>query len=125
MIKVASYQQLNISKSKTSRLQTATVSYLESGGLLRQKVSVVLAATKPYKSDLLTKLAHFIQLMPLPWKIVTTSGLNGVAATIDSYPEPGGFLRQKVSVLAGKTFASCANHIFLPVILKNQTEIWG
>ena len=41
MIKVDSYQQINISKSKTSRLWTATDSYPESGGVLRQKVSVV------------------------------------------------------------------------------------
>ena len=47
----------------------------------------VSAKTKPSKSDLsnfrkptqLTKLAHFHQLMPLPYKIDTTEGIDGVA----------------------------------------------
>ena len=58
--------------------QAVPVSYISLSKVPSQKI-FVSAETKPYKSDHLTKLAHFRQLISLPWKIVTTSCLDGVA----------------------------------------------
>ena len=84
----------SISNPQTSRLQTQTRFITPLSCDLELDITkptsrkiVVSAETKPSKSDPssslkpthLTKLAHFHQLMALPWKIVTTAGLDGVA----------------------------------------------
>ena len=58
--------------------QAVPISNVSLSKVPSQKI-FVSAETKPYKSDPLTKLAHFRQLIPLPWKYFTTAGHNGDA----------------------------------------------
>ena len=87
---VAQLHEQNQRMLQNSKLQMQSqavpVSDISLSKVTSQKI-LASAETKPYKSDpssfrkptQLTKLAHFHQLMPLPWKFFTTSGLNGVA----------------------------------------------
>ena len=79
---------------QTSHLQTQTRFVTPISCDLKHEITkptsrkiFISTKTEPSKSDPssfqkptnLTKLAHFQQLMPLPWQIVTVSGLDGVA----------------------------------------------
>ena len=101
VIKLASCQRLNISKSETSCLRTQTwfvtpLSYDLESDITKPTSSkiVVSAKTKPSESGpsifrkrtQLTKVEHFHQLirklhqlMPQTWNIVVTEGIDGVA----------------------------------------------